>query len=170
MGDKNYIYYVEGQCEEKLLKILKTDMQLIQPGKIVKCNVIQKKIKQAQLTTLRKGTTVVLVFDTDTESTTILKQNINMLNKERAISNMICITQVENLEDEIERSCDVKRAYELTNSKSTSTFKHDFIVSTNLKRTLENHKFCFDVLWSKSPEKEQYRGIQNEAGLIRLKH
>ena len=57
MVDKNYVYYVEGQCEEKLLKVLKTDMRLIQPGKIIKRNVIQDKLRHAQLTTLKKGTT-----------------------------------------------------------------------------------------------------------------
>ena len=67
MADKNYVYYVEGQCEEKLLKTLKTDMRLIQPGKVIKRNVIQDKLRQAQLNTLKKGTTAVLVFDTDTD-------------------------------------------------------------------------------------------------------
>ena len=55
MADKNYVYYVEGQCEEKLLKILKTDMRLIRPGKVIKRNVIQDKLRQAQLKTLKKG-------------------------------------------------------------------------------------------------------------------
>lgn len=54
MGDKNYVYYVEGQCEEKLLKVLKTDMLLIQPGKIIKRNVVQDRLRHAQLTTLKK--------------------------------------------------------------------------------------------------------------------
>ena len=100
MGDKNYIYYAEGQCEEKLLEVLKTDMQLIRPGKISKYNVIQEKLKMAQLRTLKKGTTAVLVFDTDTtDNTNILKENIDILKKYSAISNVICITQVENLED-----------------------------------------------------------------------
>ena len=166
--DKNYIYYVEGECEEKLLKTLKTDMQLIRPGKVLKCNVVQTKIKRAQLTTLKRGTTAVLVFDTDTKNTDILKENIDILNKENAISKVICITQVDNLEDEIVRSCDVKNAYNLTNSKSAGTFKHDFINATNLKGTLENHKFCFKDLWSKTPRNQQFKGIVNGADSIRL--
>ena len=32
-------------------------MRLIQPGKIIKRNVIQDKLRHAQLTTLKKGTT-----------------------------------------------------------------------------------------------------------------
>lgn len=107
MADKNYVYYVEGQCEEKLLKILKTDMRLIQPGKVIKRNVIQDKLRPAQLKTLKKGTTAVLVFDTDTDNTDILFENIELLKRETAISKVICITQVENLEDEIVRSCNV---------------------------------------------------------------
>ena len=159
MADKNYVYYVEGQCEEKLLKILKTDMRLIQPGKVIKRNVIQDKLRQAQLKTLKKGTTAVLVFDTDTDNTDILFENIELLKRETAISKVLCITQVENLEDE----------KELTNSKSTSSFKSDFIRASNLKGTLENHDFCFQDLWSKSTTKKQYHGILNEADQIRLK-
>lgn len=170
MGDKNYIYYAEGQCEEKLLEVLKTDMQLIRPGKISKYNVIQEKLKMAQLRTLKKGTTAVLVFDTDTaDNTNILKENIDILKKYSAISNVICITQVENLEDEIVRSCDVSKAQELTNSKSVSSFKSDFIKASNLKGTLEKHKFCFENLWCRSSNKDQYKEIKNEADKIRLK-
>lgn len=174
MADKNYVYYVEGQCEEKLLKILKTDMRLIQPGKVIKRNVIQDKLRQAQLKTLKKGTTAVLVFDTDTDNTDILFENIELLKRETAISKVVCITQVENLEDEIVRSCNVNTAKELTNSKSTSSkstssFKSDFIRASNLKGTLENHDFCFQNFWSKSTTKKQYHGILNEADQIRLK-
>ncbi len=170
MGDKNYVYYVEGQCEEKPLKVLKTDMRLIQPGKIIKRNVIQDKLRHAQLTTLKKGTTAVLVFDTDTNNTDILFENIELLKREAAISKVICITQVENLEDEIVRSSDVNTAKELTNSRSTSSFKSDFIRASNLKGTLEKHQFCFQDLWSKSTTKEQYHGMLNEADQIRLKN
>lgn len=76
---------------------------------------------------------------------------------------------VENLEDEIVRSCDVNTAKELTNSKSTGSFKSDFIRASNLKGTLEKHQFCFQDLWSKSTTKEHYHGILNEADQIRLK-
>lgn len=118
---------------------------------------------------MKKGTTAVLVFDTDTDNTDILFENIELLKRETAISKVLCITQVENLEDEIVRSCNVNTAKELTNSKSTSSFKSDFIRASNLKGTLENHDFCFQDLWSKSTTKKQYHGILNEADQIRLK-
>lgn len=44
MGNKNYHYFVEGEDEKKLLSVLKTDMQLILPGKIEHFNIIQEKL------------------------------------------------------------------------------------------------------------------------------
>lgn len=61
-----YQYFVEGENEEKLLKVLKTDMGLIEAGKIQKFNVVQEKITNARLMSLKEKTIVVLVFDTDT--------------------------------------------------------------------------------------------------------
>ena len=37
---KNYQYYVEGEDEEKIVKVLKTELRLIEPGKIEKFNVL----------------------------------------------------------------------------------------------------------------------------------
>lgn len=78
-------YYVEGQDEEKILSVLKTDMQLILPGKVSKFNVVQNKLTRARLMNLRPGTMVVLVFDTDTNNSKILKENIDILKKFSAV-------------------------------------------------------------------------------------
>ena len=37
----NYQYYVEGQNEEKLISVLKTEMELVFPGNIDVLNVVQ---------------------------------------------------------------------------------------------------------------------------------
>lgn len=37
---KNYQYYVEGEDEEKIVKVPKTELRLIEPGKIEKFNVV----------------------------------------------------------------------------------------------------------------------------------
>ena len=55
-------YYVEGEDEEKLLSVLKTDLQAIIPGKIGKFNAVQDRITRARLMNLRSDTTVVLVY------------------------------------------------------------------------------------------------------------
>ena len=64
-------YYGEGEDEEKLVSVLKTDRQMIIPGKISKFNAVQNKLTKARLMNLRSDTTVVLVFDTDTDSAAI---------------------------------------------------------------------------------------------------
>lgn len=58
-------YYVEGEDEEKLVNVLKSDMQCIEAGKVQVLNPVLEKITPLRLCTLKKNTTVILVFDTD---------------------------------------------------------------------------------------------------------
>ena len=58
---------------------------------------------------LKDGTAVVLVFDTDAGNLTVLKENIKLLQTQRNISEVICVLQVKNLEDELVRSCNIKQ-------------------------------------------------------------
>ena len=58
-------YYVEGEDEEKLVNVLKSDMQCIEAGKVQVLNPVLEKITPLRLRTLKKNTTVILVFDTD---------------------------------------------------------------------------------------------------------
>lgn len=162
-----YQYYVEGEDEEKLLKVLKSDMSLIIPGKVQKFNAVQQKFTNARLMQLKPNTTVILVFDTDTTNDTILKANISILNKCSAVNTIICITQVLNIEDELIRSCDITQIKELTGSKTNREFKHDFITDSNTKQKLTNH--CFDIskLWMMNP-REGYDGIINGADKIKI--
>ena len=70
-----YQYYVEGEDERSLLNTLK--LRCIESGKIDKFNVIQSRFTTARMRTLKTGTTVVLVYDTDVEmNTKILDENI----------------------------------------------------------------------------------------------
>ena len=73
---KYYQYYVEGQDEEKIVQILKTELQLIEPGKVEKFNVVSEKFTKLRIMPLKMGTIVVLVFDTDVGNIDILKKNI----------------------------------------------------------------------------------------------
>ena len=76
MKSKFVQYYVEGEDEEKLVNVLKTQLGLIRPGKVQKLNVVEQEITNIRLRTLKQGTMVVLVFDTDTGNVDILKKNI----------------------------------------------------------------------------------------------
>ena len=95
----NYQYYVEGQNEEKLISVLKTEMELVCPGKIDVLNVVQEELTTVRLMQLKPQTPVILVFDTDVGNIDIIKKNIDKLDKCRQVRQIWCITQVENIED-----------------------------------------------------------------------
>lgn len=163
---KYFHYFVEGDDDRKIINTLKTDFQLIIPGKVDKFNVVDKTLKKNHLMSIKAGTTVVLVFDTDTGNTDILKKNIEFLSKQNNIKDVICITQIENLEDELVRSTSVKEIRELTKSRSNSEFKTDVLHISNLKKRLEECSFDFTKFWSCQP-KNEYKDIVNEADRIR---
>lgn len=162
----NYRYYVEGQNEEKLISVLKTEMELVCPGKIEVINVVQEELTAVRLMQLKPQTTVILVFDTDAGNINILKMNIEKLKKCRQVKQIWCITQVENIEDELGRSCNIKAVTQLTGSKSEKDFKRDFIALKNLKNKLEQFDFDIEKIWNCSP-KNQYKEIKNDASKIK---
>lgn len=161
-----YQYYVEGEDERALLAVLKTEMELIVPGKIDVLNVVQQKVTSTRLMSLKKGTTVVLVFDTDAGNTDVLKENLEILNKCSQVNGVICIPQVNNLEDELIRSCDIKQIKELLGSKSNKDYKHDLISEKNLKNKLLAHSFNMDEFWAKTPQ-NNFKDINNQAASIK---
>lgn len=163
---KYYQYFVEGKTEEKIVNVLKTDLQVILPGKVQVFNVVQQELTKLRLMSLKKDTTVILIFDTDTGSLDILQYNLDFLHKEKSIKEVICITQVENLEDELVRSCNVKNIKELTNSKSNKEFKHDMIKDSKFAFKLKNKCFDINIFWSSNP-KNQYKIISNKAYKIK---
>lgn len=164
----HYQYYVEGEDEKKLLSVLKTEMGLIVPGKIDKLNVVQELLTQLRLMQLKNGTTVILVFDTDAGNVEILKENISILRRSCIVKDVICIPQVNNLEDELIRSCKINHIRELTGSKSNKDYKHCLIVEKNLKEKLLRHKFDIDKFWNQNPT-NCYSKIKNETKRIKRK-
>lgn len=167
MKNYNIQYYVEGDDEKKLLTVLKTQLKLIRPGKIQKLNVINEYITDVTLRTLKEDTWVVLVFDTDTNQVDILQKNIRKLNQCPSVSKVITIPQVRNLEDELLRSCKIKKITNLLNSRSVSKFKSDLIHISNLDAKLSEHQFNINKFWSLTPP-SPYQAISNEAKSIKL--
>lgn len=163
---KYYHYFVEGEDDRKIVNTLKTDFQLIVPGKVDKFNVIERTLKKTHLMSLKEGTTVVLVFDTDTGNVDILNKNIEFLKKQSSIEDIICITQVENLEDELVRSMSIKEIKELTKSRTNSQFKTDVLRISNIKRRMEECLFDFSKFWNSKP-RDVYEHIQNDSERIR---
>lgn len=117
---------------------------------------------------LRSDTTVVLVFDTDTDSAAILNENIKLLNAAPMVRSVICVTQVRNLEDELIRSTDIRYIRELTGSKSDSDYKRDLIKMSNLATVLVRHGFEIKQFWVKESI-GAFSKISNDARLIMLR-
>lgn len=148
MGGK-YFYFVEGDCEKKLLDALKQSPSLIKSGKVKVHNVIQNIIPDSLLFTIKPGTTVGLVFDTDKPETKQLIKNIERIQLCDSTVEVITLPQVYNFEDEIVRSTDVKKVTDLTKSRSKSEFKTDFcdLTDNQCRITLEHHHFDIRKMW-----------------------
>jgi hypothetical protein len=136
------------------------------PGKINKLNVVQDKISKARLMNLRPETSVVLVFDTDTYSVNVLKENIEILKNTASVQSIICVMQVMNLEDEVIRSCNIKNIRELTGSKTDSEYKHDLIRVSNLAALLKKNGFDIKKFWIKEAT-GIFVEFKNESSLVK---
>lgn len=163
---KYYHYFVEGQDEEKLLKVLKTDLRYIIPGKVQVFNVIEQKLTKLRLMSLKPDTTVILIFDTDTGKTSTLFENIAFLKKQPYVREVLCIMQVKNLEDELVRSCAVRQIKELTGSRTNAEYKHDMIKDSNFGKKLIKYQFDFQRFWNSVDE--EFSAVRNDAAQIKI--
>lgn len=150
----NCIYYVEGQCEEKLLKALKEQPQKIQAGRVKVFNVIQNILSNSQLITIQPGTTVALVFDTDIPLTECLMENIRRLSQYCSKTKIVFLPQVMNFEDELIRCSNLRSVANLTHSRSNKDFKRDFCAMTNMRVALERVNLSVERLWTEDPPAE----------------
>lgn len=167
MKRDQYHYFVEGEDDRKVVNMLKTDLQWIKPGKVQVFNVIEEELTSLITRTLKPGTTVVLVFDTDTGKTNTLNKNIRFLQKDSNVKQVLCIMQVKNLEDEFLRSCAISQIKELTGSRSNSDYKRDLLRQSNLADKLKKHQFQFEKFWNSSDKR--YEGIRNNSAQIKIK-
>lgn len=160
-------YYVEGQDEEKLINVLKSELRVIKPGRIQCLNVVESQITDARLRTLAPKTMVVLVFDTDTGNVDILHRNLERLRACSSVCEIVTIPQVRSLEDELVRACSIRSIVELLNSKSRGDFKRDINRTSNLGNKLREHGFDIRRFWSSSPT-SPYHTIENQAERIKM--
>ncbi|MCR5629590.1 hypothetical protein [Eubacterium sp.] len=161
-----YQYYVEGKDDKAIIDVLKQEFRCIETGKVEVFNIVQDKLSDTRIRTLKRGTTVVLVYDTDIENNTeILKSNIDFLKRQTAIKKVICIPQVKNLEDELLRACKVNNVKEITNSKSLKDYKADLIRCSNLGNRLNNCKFDITKFWNEIP-KNGFKQFGNDSRSI----
>ena len=160
-------YYVEGEDERALVDVLKNELRVIKPGKVHVFNVVEKQLPDAMVRTIKKGTTVVLIFDTDTGQIDTLERNIAKLKAYGFSSKIVLVPQVPNLEGELVHSCNIRKITELLNSRSEKEFKSDLIHITNLGSKLREHDFDINLLWNRQA-KAPYQNISNEAAKIKI--
>lgn len=149
MENKRYIYFCEGKTDKKLIETLAINLKVLPTGKYMVFNATQEKFNSSYLLKYEKSANYVLVFDTDKEEISILKQNIKFL-QDRG-REVILIPQVRNLEDELIRSCKIKSVAELTKSKSIKEFKTAMIKDRNFDKKLLKYSFDIEKLWYKQP-------------------
>ena len=165
----NCIYFVEGQCEQKLIEALKEEPQRVRPGKIKVWNLIKDEIPSSILLTIKEGSVVVMVFDTDVPQTDKLKKNILNLKTRCKRITIVYLAQVRNLEDELVRCTDVSKVQDLTNSNSKREFKRDFCAMTNCRHVLERHHLDIEKLWNSIYPKE-FTFIENNCAIVKLQY
>jgi len=170
MNNGKCIYFVEGSCEQQLIRALREVPEKVIPGKVKVFNVIQKLLPKSQLLAIQPGTKVAFVFDTDIEVTAHLRRNVELIRKYCGAVQIVYLPQVLNLEDELVRCTDVKRASELTKSSGTNKFKTDFcrMKPADCRRLLERHGIETEKLWQ-TQVPAAFAFIEENAGLIRTR-
>ena len=156
MENRKCIYFVEGECEEKLINALKVDTSLLINGKVKKFNAITEELTNSKHITISPGSRVVLVFDTDVVLTAHLKKNIELLKTKCSRIEVLTIPQISKFEDEITNSTDVNKAQELTKSKTVDDFRKavNKMTAVEFRNALQRHKFDVKVLWTKKHPKQ----------------
>ncbi|MGI5090289.1 hypothetical protein ABK01_06020 [Treponema sp. OMZ 305] len=156
-------YLVEGQMEEKAVKILKG--KYILSGKVSVLH--QRKISNTLLRLIPRESKVIIVFDTDAADTEhTLYENLNMLQRENIET--VLIPQVNNFEDEIIYATSIKNIKELLNSKSNSDFKSDFLKEKNCLKKLEDKDFDIYKFWSRTADKSSsFSKYENRSNKIK---
>ena len=166
--NKRVIYLVEGDCEKSLIQALKESPSLLLPGKIIVNNPVNSLLSKGVIMTFAPNSTIVLVFDTDVERVDVLARNLELLERYNASYEIVTIPQIKTFEDEIVRATDVKKATELTHSKTLSDFKRDIVKTKDLRRLLEKHSFDIDSLWAKEA-KNVFSFVKQLSGKIKTK-
>jgi len=167
ISNRRYQYFVEGETEKKLINELKKEVTLIRSGAVNVFNAVEQHLTNAMLTNLSSNTIVVLVFDTDKKKTDILKENITRLRQSKNVKDVWLVMQVENLEDELIRSTDVKEIKSLIGSRSNGDFKRDMLKEKRLMIKLYDHNFDLEKMWVTKPSME-YDHFHNDGEKIKL--
>jgi len=163
-----YHYYVEGECEEKLINTFKIPpLSKFKPGKVEVFNFIQKHISNQRILSLNKNTIIILVYDIDVERTDILDENIKKLNE--FDFKVYHIQSIRNFEDEIVYSTKLKNINAMYGTENVEEFKNYFIHQDKLANRLNKENFEVEKIWSRVNKKAPFDKYSNEESLKFIK-
>jgi len=98
---KIYHYFVEGECEQKLLNAYRiSPYELFTSGKVTVFNFINKKLDYSRIRVLDRNTIIILVYDIDVNITKTLEYNLSLL-KKFGFNKIYHIQSINNFEDEL---------------------------------------------------------------------
>ena len=139
-----------------------------QEGKVEVFNFINEKMSNARARTIKTGTTIVVIVDTDIERIDLLDENINTLKNISRIDekDVILVFSIKTFEDEIVyASSGIKRINDLLNTKSIEEFKKKFIAHKNIVDKLYSVGFDIHKIWSRKP-REAFDKYTNQGSKI----
>lgn len=162
---KIYQYFVEGECEEKLINSLKVrTLEYLIPGKVTVFNFTNKLITNPRIAVLNKDTIIILVYDIDINKIEILNKNIAKL-KKFGFKKIYHIQSINNFEDEIVYSTNLNSINGLFNTVGKEEFKKEFIHSSNIIKKLDSVGFNKEKLWSRVNNNEPFNKYSNDESL-----
>lgn len=163
-------YYVEGECEEKLIRVFQhVEKCGFKPGKIEILNPANQIISSLRINQLKKGTTVALVYDTDHVNVNVLKSNYESLKKSRNIEEIYHVQSIKNFEDEMVYSSSISSVNEIFSTKSVGDFKKKFINHRELVKKLEDISFSVELIWSRCSPNLDIKDFPNNGNKIKRK-
>ena len=154
-SNKIYHYFVEGECEEKLINTYKTKpYQYFKSGKVEVFNFINEEISNPRLLALKKSTIVILIYDIDVENMKTFEGNIKKL--KTAGFKVHHIQSIKRFEDEIVYSTNLKDINKMFNTENCDEFKRRFINQSKIDKKLEKVNFDKDKIWSRLNNNEPF--------------
>jgi len=161
-------YFVEGECEEKIIKVFqKNKANRFIPGKVEILNAAFEKISKMRIMQMKKNTTVILVYDTDKFNIDILKNNVSILKKSANIESVIHVQSIEKFEDEIVYSTDIKSINDVFKTANEKDFKNRFIECKALIEKLSKINFNFNKIWTRCSNNKSLHDFTNEGSKIK---
>lgn len=164
LANNIYHYFVEGECEEKLINTFKMPpYQYFQSGKVDVFNFINNRISNQRLTALNKRTIIILVYDIDVEKIDILDENTKKIKD--AGFRVYHIQSIKCFEDEMVFSTNLKDINDMFDTENMEEFKHRFINQKNIDKKLERISFNINKIWSRLNTREPFKKYAKKESL-----